>query len=292
MTTAPKALLLFLPFLLLAACNDENDSLTRASGFASPMMELNGAMQDTVSLKSSPSPRAIDRSRLGNKRIAERHDLTVEIDQDHIRTRQQADFDRCLKMQCEILDSNSGKTYGRLSVRIVPDQLPDYLKALEEERGEIVSHNVSVEDKTLSYIDTEADLKNKTALRDRLTKLLDSNDVREVKDLLQIERELARVQREIDSATGRLRHLENETAKARVDISYTVPVYERAIEYKDLQGSFRNAWRGLINSTADVIKFTGCILPWIPVGLIGLWLLFWTLGGLKRRLQSSKVTSK
>lgn len=278
-----KTFLLLLPFLLLSACFEDDDTHPQAMMGGAPYAMMESSMDSAAPsmggramMKSAPSPQranmAIDRSKLGNKRIAESHRLEVEIEQALIRARQQADFNRCLQMKCEILDSQSGKNYGHLSVRIVPEELTIYLKALEEGKGEIVGHNVSVDDRTMAYIDTEAQLKTKNALHARLTKLLESDAVKNVSELLRVERELSRVQREIDSATGQMRHLQNETAKVRVNVSYSVPTYARIIEYKELKASFYNAWRGLIRSTSQVVEFTGRSLPWIPVLLIGLWL--------------------
>ena len=76
---------------------------------------------------------------------------------------------------------------------------------------------VASEDVTEKYIDTEARLKNAVALRDRLKALL--NQAKDVKDVLEIEKELARVQGDIDSMEGRLKKLKEQVDYAVVDLT-------------------------------------------------------------------------
>ncbi len=98
-----------------------------------------------------------------------------------------------------------------ISIRIPSSILNTTLDGISQ-FGVELSRQITSEDITESYIDTDARLKNAIALRDRLRKLLDR--AMNVQDILSIEREMTRVQAEIDSMEGILKSL-----KSRVDYS-------------------------------------------------------------------------
>ena len=83
--------------------------------------------------------------------------------------------------------------------------------------GKVASRTVSAEDVTEQSIDLDARLQSLIATRDRLRKLHDS--ATSVTEVLTVERELARVQGEVDSLEGRLKHLRSAAALASVDLS-------------------------------------------------------------------------
>jgi len=100
---------------------------------------------------------------------------------------------------------------GRATLRVPAKNLNQTLGSLET-IGFVTSRSVSGEDITEQYVDVEARLKNRIALRDRLQKLLDK--ATGVKDVLAIEKELNRVQGDIDSMQARMKVL-----KGRVDFA-------------------------------------------------------------------------
>jgi hypothetical protein len=105
---------------------------------------------------------------------------------------------------------------AHLTLRVQPSQLLPALDALAA-LGREENRSVSSEDVTEKYIDTEARLKNAIALRDRLKALL--NQAKDVKDVLEIEKELSRVQGDIDSMEGRLKKLKEQVDHATVDLT-------------------------------------------------------------------------
>ncbi len=103
-----------------------------------------------------------------------------------------------------------------LVLRVPPGQLLPLLDALAK-LGKEEHRYVATEDVTEKYIDTEARLKNAIALRDRLKALL--NQAKDVKDVLEIEKELARVQGDIDSMDGRLKKLKEQVDYSVVELT-------------------------------------------------------------------------
>ncbi|MCI5050610.1 MAG: DUF4349 domain-containing protein [Rickettsiales bacterium] len=272
--------------LLLSGCFDDEQAMFEEYSSGVPMSQEVALMHDADmafggaapqaarSMKmTSPGAMAMDRSQVKNKRIAETHHMAIHTAADKLQARFRRDYLKCIELGCEILTSQVNRgSNGHLNARIAPEKLVDYLDYLGSGEGEVESHQVSSDDKTLQYIDTEERLKNLEALRDRLRKLLDSPKAEKVNEILQIERELTRVQSQIDAQTAQLRHLSTITGKATVNVNYTVPYRMADISYDRFKNSFRQAWQGLLNNTASVVRFVGETLPWIPVIIVGFWL--------------------
>lgn len=85
-----------------------------------------------------------------------------------------------------------------------------------EQSGKVLSRHVKGEDVTEQYVDVETRLQNNIALRDRLKELL--GKARDIKDILQIENELNRIQSEIDSMQARMRILKDQIQMATVRV--------------------------------------------------------------------------
>lgn len=96
-----------------------------------------------------------------------------------------------------------------LGFRVPSTRLDETLDALAA-LGRTTRRSVSADDVTDQVVDLDARLRNLRALRDRLRGLLDR--ATKVGEVLEIERELTRVQSEIDSLDGRLERLEKDVA--------------------------------------------------------------------------------
>jgi hypothetical protein len=105
--------------------------------------------------------------------------------------------------------SVQGEESARLELRVPAarlDEALDALAALGEERA----RSVSASDVTAEVADLEATLANQRALRDRLRALLAR--AQKVDEVLQVERELTRLQTEIDAGDARLKRLQTGVA--------------------------------------------------------------------------------
>jgi hypothetical protein len=105
--------------------------------------------------------------------------------------------------------SVQGEESAHLDLRVPAarlDEALDALAALGEERA----RSVSASDVTAEVADLEATLANQRALRDRLRALLAR--AQKVEEVLQVERELTRLQTEIDAGDARLKRLRTGVA--------------------------------------------------------------------------------
>jgi hypothetical protein len=134
-----------------------------------------------------------------------------------------------------------------LTIRARPDWLKSFRAQVRQDAqgsgGKVAASSVEAEDLTRQIVDTEAGLRAKTALRGRLEQLLASRPG-SLSDLLEVERELARVQGEIDATQSELAVMRTRIATSKLTISYTA------------QGSLApdSALRPLSNATHDIAK--------------------------------------
>jgi len=193
--------------------------------------------------------------------------------------------------------NNGGDLNDRLNVSAEADFAPALLEAPQAMRkaapwlhafvismkadiaeidGRIANENTSVEDLTRAILDTDARLKAQTTLRTRLENLLETREAK-LPDLLALERELARVQSEIESATANLKALRARVSMSIVNLSYTS---ERVAVSRSSVSPIAEALKdfvGLVsNGLAGVIRFIAILLPWmIFLILPGLFALRW-----------------
>jgi hypothetical protein len=95
-----------------------------------------------------------------------------------------------------------------------------------------------------------------------------------VGDLLKVERELARVQGEIDSMTSQLEVMRRRVDMSTLDVSYAsqaVAVSRTAVS--PLMESLTGFVGELAESAGAVVTFIAGALPWLVIGLPVLWLL-------------------
>ena len=103
-----------------------------------------------------------------------------------------------------------------LTVRIPKDSLVTTMDQLAT-MGKVTSRYIEVEDVTDQWIDLQAKIKNLRALRDRLRQLL--NNTKNVKDVLAVEKELNRVQSELDSLEGKIKAMQKNVSYSNLYIN-------------------------------------------------------------------------
>jgi hypothetical protein len=105
---------------------------------------------------------------------------------------------------------------AKMVLRVPEPRLDEALDQLST-LGEVDSRRLSADDVTEQVIDLEARVASLVAVRDRLRAMLDRSA--EVSEIMSVERELARVQAEIDAIEGRLRHLRSRAVMAELSLS-------------------------------------------------------------------------
>jgi hypothetical protein len=110
----------------------------------------------------------------------------------------------------------SSRNDTQIRIRVPRARFEDALHKIES-GGDVVHRDISAEDVTDAYVDTEARLKNARAVRDRLQALLEKAAVKEA---IEIQRELERVTQEIEVYEGRLKLLADRVAFSTIEVTF------------------------------------------------------------------------
>lgn len=183
---------------------------------------------------------------------------------------------------CQLIGSNrtgDPQSYmeGYVSLRGEPAWLNTFKSGMAADAdaagGRIIQQSTNSEDLTRQLVDTEARLRAQTALRDRLQQLLRSRPGR-LADLLEVERELARVQGEIDAVQSALAVMRTRVAMSELNLSYRSaprPVGSDTLE--PLRQAFANFLGIIVGGFAAIITLIAVLIPFaivlVPLG----WLL-------------------
>jgi len=115
-----------------------------------------------------------------------------------------------------IENSSVFKSHIQLILRIPSNKKQETVDLIKKS-GKILRMREHAVDVTEEYLDVDARLKNMISLRARLTKLLDK--AQNVKEVLAIEKELGRLQGDIDSLDARLKNISNQVNFSTVTLT-------------------------------------------------------------------------
>jgi hypothetical protein len=111
----------------------------------------------------------------------------------------------------------NGKLRGTIVVKVLPENLDRFLQKIRG-LGELKNQTLGTEDVTKKYFDTDARLNNARVMERRLIDMLKTKTGK-VSDLLQVEKELARVREQIEQMQGELKFWDSQVQFATVTIA-------------------------------------------------------------------------
>ena len=161
-------------------------------------------------------------------------------------------------------------------VRIPSDKFDEAMNTFAG-LGKVKSRSVQAQDVTDTYYDLKARLETKKLLREKYNQYLKKAD--NVKDLMEIERNLNDVISEIESMEGRFKYLSNQIDFSTITIylEADTPVYSPSYSIKKID--FKRVGYNIINFIISLFKLIIYIIVYgIPV-LILLFLFYWLCFG-------------
>jgi hypothetical protein len=195
--------LLLLSFLLIIGCDKNSDGLNddliaAEAGYAPEMLEEMVITEINSPQKSTPS------------KIIKTASIRFETN-DLITTHKRI-LKAIKEAQGYVQNDNAGthsygRTYQNLTVRIPTRNFDMALERISEGVAYFDERTISQEDVTAEFIDIDARLKAKRALED-------------VKEMLEIERELAQIREEIEAKQGRLKYLQSQVSLSTLEIEF------------------------------------------------------------------------
>lgn len=168
---------------------------------------------------------------------------------------------------------------AELTVKIPAPRFDEAIAGLRPV-GKVEEVGYEEQDVGEEFYDRTARLENDRRLEARLQELL-ATRTGTVAQVLEVERELARVRGEIESTQGRLRYLRTQVAVSTLHVTLHEP-YPLAGDYpgsNPIVAAFGKAWRNFVEFVAWFIASLGVIIPG-GILLFALWML---LRWLRRR---------
>ncbi len=221
-----KSALFGASLVTLAACSQEEDyrgdAAVEAAGEAAPVATADAA---TVETNRSAIPVTLPR-------MAYVFDYGFRLPGEEIAALQMRHADMCEALgatQCMIVGMTSAggeedeDAAGTLELAVASDRARGFVGELsaiaEGFHGEQVSAQIAGEDLSKQIVDTEARLRSRTELRDRLLEVLRTRRG-SVEDLVAAEQNVAAINEEIDQARSWMAEMQGRVSFSRVKLSY------------------------------------------------------------------------
>ena len=162
-------------------------------------------------------------------------------------------------------ESNDGYRSGvTLTIRVPAGRFDAFTAALEAGKGKMLYKNISARDVSEEYLDIETRLDNKRRYLERYQEILGRATT--IKEIMEMEQYIRRLEEEIESAEGRLRYLDNQTAYSTLELGLsTERIAESARDTfgKRVVRALSTGWNGLVS------LLVGLLYLW-PLLLIGM----------------------
>ena len=127
-----------------------------------------------------------------------------------------------------VSSDRSSRHYGFIAVRVPATELDAAMQWMRQVGVDVLSEASSSADVTDEYYDLRSRAKSLQATEEALIKLLDRAE--KVEDALEVQRELARLQVEIEAHLGRIKMLEETAAFSLVNISLNVAPQDMRVD--------------------------------------------------------------
>ena len=267
-------LLVFAGVLALAACGGGSDesqrlALHEAGASAAPAATAVPARAPDPAVAHAPVPAAPAAAAMAAEEfdVGVEHDVALVVQERIIvRTVEMGlvvgDVSAVIDSVATLADELGGwvvssdrsiKHRGAVSLRVPSDRLDDAVSHLRGLSIEVEFEVVTSRDVTDEYVDTNARLSNLEATENALLKLMDRAN--KVEDALEVQRELTRVQEEVERLQGRIKFLEQTSAFSLINVDLRLAPADMSVE----------AGPDLTHSVGQVARFRATFKP--PEGI-------------------------
>ncbi len=275
--------------ILLAACSPPQQH--KAAPEATSVVEAAGdglvaaASQNAEAFSSAPPPPAAlpsdaspsARALAGTPLLAYSYGVGFELPTESVPVmlgRHQAACGAAGAARCQIINSSTQRygednLAGHLEMRAEPRWLEAFRASLANDAkqagGRISASSTNSQDLTRDIVDTSATLAAQRTLRDRLQKLLESRPGK-LSDLLEAERELARVQGELNSLTSNLAVMQARVATSLLTLEYSSrPSAIGSDAWLPLRDAVNGFFGSMVAGFAFLIRLLAALLPFAIV---------------------------
>ncbi len=175
-----------------------------------------------------------------------------------------------------------------LTLKVPADRFEPFLEAVKQV-GSYVQEQTDATDVTLQYVDLEARLASNKKVEARLQAHLKS--AANVKEIVEVEKELGRVREQIESLTAQFRVLQDQVSYSTLSVDISVrpdwiPPAQRSL-WEEISQSLGDSLSALLTTGRMGVVYGLALLPWLVVfGGFGFGLL--ALRRLRRRRKAAR----
>jgi Domain of unknown function (DUF4349) len=210
--------------------------------------------------------------------LAYSYSATLDLPANNVTKLMKAHEQKCVvagAALCQVVTAASQKegdvVSANLSIRATPVWLGTFRTGLEQDAkgadGKLEAQGLTSEDLTRSITDSEARLRALKSLRTRIEALIASRPGK-LSDLLEAERELARVQGEIDSFESNLSVMRARVTMSTMDLRYqSRQIAVGGGTFKPLVDAVTGFFGVMAGSLAALITFLAAVLPFALIGV-------------------------
>ena len=276
--------LCFLLFGVLIACSDNTAEIRNGftssdlGGGISGLLYANESEVDetTITRQNKVEPRSIDEE---NQKIIKTASLRFETQNLDGTHKNILDITEALKGF--VSTDNSGKNYSEhfrnITVRVPSENFQTFIDDVSKGVNYFDRKDISRKDVSEEFVDLNARLKAKRELEKRYLELL--KQAKNVKEMLDIERELSKIREEIEAKEGRLNYLKDKVSLSTVSIQFYNYTNETRVTVsygQKMKNALSGGWDGIS------VFFIGLLFLW-PLFLILIIIILWLRRWMKRR---------
>ncbi|MCR5310379.1 MAG: DUF4349 domain-containing protein [Lachnospiraceae bacterium] len=169
-------------------------------------------------------------------------------------------------------NGRSYNRYSRITVR-VPSQNAEMFVNFVGDSANITNKNLSSQDVTLAYVDTQSRKETYQTEMERLLALLDKAE--SIEDILTIEERLSEVRYQLENMESQLRTYDNLIDYTAVYLyvnevkQYTEPEIVPETYGQRIAAAFKDGWRGFKEWIEDLsVDFVGSLPAWIFLAIV------------------------
>ena len=225
------------------------------------------------------------------RKLIKNGDISVEVQ--NLANAEKAVGEWALKFGGYIESSYSGETSGSITVRIPAEKFDEAMSEAGN-FGTVKSQNISTQDVSERFYDLKTRLESKKVMRERLQKYL--SQAKDIKDMLQIERELNSVVADIENMEGSMARLSSQIDLSTITVSYNLPYRADPAGGSFKWPSFGEGFRHFVSNLVDffacllkvVLYIVICGIPVLALSGFMFWLLFGKIGLVKKIFKKLK----
>ncbi|TMM48875.1 DUF4349 domain-containing protein [Qipengyuania marisflavi] len=241
----------------------------------------------TMGTESSTAGPGIPAIPVGMPKVAYRYSYGFRLPADGIKPLQERHADMCENkgpdlcriISMEQVDEEGDYSSGSLTLAVAAGEARRFGKDLSaatgKADGELIASSIEGEDLSKRIVDTEARLRARSILRDRLMEVLRSRKGT-VAELVEAERGVAQVNEEIDQARSWLTEMRSRVAFSQMEIAYSAGTPSSG----GFTDPIRDAWGAIGKILGNLVAF----LILVVTVLLPLGLLVWLAVRLWRRM--------